>query len=442
MASKPGPARTAFRTRAGDTAPVPEGLDSQTLAWRLAVSVAIGLLVGIDRERRKGEGPGRDEAGVRTFAVVGGLGGVAGALGDEWAIAVAAVAALALAVAGYLRHTGEDPGITTEAALVLVALLGALAIREPAVAAGGGVVLAILLASRSALHRFVRNVLREDELHDLLLFAAAAVVVLPLLPREAIGPYDVVKPFTIWRLAVVVMGISGVGYVLLRMLGPGRGLPIAGLAGGFVSSTATIGSMGALAKATPALRRPALAGALLSTVATFIQMGLILGTTSGELVRRMAPSLAAGGLIALVVALAGAARALRDGGNPAKARRPFQLSSAVLFALTVTAVLLVAAALNDLLGERGAVLSAGLAGLADTHAAGASVAVLVGRGEISVGAGALAVAIAMTTNSASKAVVAFTQGGRSFGWRIGVGLVLVLVGLWGGVVAAELGWLE
>ena len=138
----------------------------------------------------------------------------------------------------------------------------------------------ILLASRTRLHRFVQRVLSEQELHDLLLLAAAALVVLPLAPDRAVGPLSVINPRTVWRLVVIFMAISGAGYIGLRLLGPGIGLALSGFASGFVSSSATIGAMGARARENPAVRPGAVAGAVLSTVATVIQMALLLAATS------------------------------------------------------------------------------------------------------------------------------------------------------------------
>ena len=180
----------------------------ESLPLRLAVSLGIGLLIGAERERRKGAGPGRGPAGIRTFALVALAGGLALAFGGELILAVTALGVAALAVVAYRKSPAADPGLTTEVALLTTLLLGALAVREPALAAGLAVAVAILLASRTAIHRFVRNILTEQELHDALLFAAAALVVLPLTPDRTVGPLDVFNPRTLWKLVVLVMAIS------------------------------------------------------------------------------------------------------------------------------------------------------------------------------------------------------------------------------------------
>ncbi|EGW22267.1 putative transmembrane protein [Methylobacter tundripaludum SV96] len=162
------------------------------------------------------------------------------------------LAVMALAIAGLslmafrLSHE-KDPGLTTEVALLLTLLLGGLAMREPALASGVAVLLALLLTARTVLHRFVSTILSEAELNDALILAAAALVLLPLAPDQYLGPFNALNPRTIWKIVILIMSISATGYISLRVMGPRIGLPITGLASGFVSSAATISSMGARA---------------------------------------------------------------------------------------------------------------------------------------------------------------------------------------------------
>ena len=179
------------------------------------------------------------------------------AAGGELLLASVTLGVVAFAGLSYWRARDSDPGLTTETALVLTTLLGGLAIREPAFAAGLGVVVAVLLAARSALHRFVLAVLTDEELRSLLIFAAATLVVLPLLPDHPIGPYGALNLHTIWIVVILVMAVSALGYIAVRLVGARFGLPLAGLAAGFISSVATIGSMGARARKDPELLKPA-----------------------------------------------------------------------------------------------------------------------------------------------------------------------------------------
>jgi uncharacterized membrane protein (DUF4010 family) len=412
------------------------GLSNLESATNLGVALAIGLLIGLERERRKGDGPERSAAGIRTFALTGLMGGLATAVGEPWAVPAALVVIGAVAAVSYVRSPRTDPGITTEVALVTTFLLGVLAYREPALAAAAGVATAALLTFRSSIHRFASKTLTEEELHDILLFAAAAVVVLPLLPDRTVGPFDVLNPFSVWRLVVVVMGMSGVGYVGLRLLGPRLGLPLAGLAGGFVSSAATIGSMGNTARREPALAGPAVAGAVLSTVATIAQMAIVLALADEHTLARVAAPLGAAGVAAVlygVVSISGI-RQQATGEQPTPARA-FQLRAAVVFATMVTGILFLAAALERWLGETGAVVSASVAGFADAHAAASSVATLAANGDISAHSAAFGVLAAITTNSLTKAVLATTSGRGAFMLRVWLGLALVLAAAWAAFAA-------
>jgi len=407
-------------------------LDEQGV--RLAVALGIGLLLGAERERRKGEGPARGAAGIRTFALVALAGGIAMAVGGGLVLAVA-LGFVALAVlAAYILGDRTDPGLTTEVAVVVAFLLGALAQQEPQLAAGIAVVVTILLAAREQLHRLVSRALTEQEVHDALLFAGAALVILPLAPNERIGPYGVFNPFAIWRLVVIVMAIGGAGYAAVRLLGARVGLPLSGLAAGFVSSSATIAAMGARARETPALRTPAVAAAVLSTVATVVQMVIIVGATDGRTLAQLWPAMAFAGVAAVGYGAVFALRALRDAAADAHqpGGRAFDLKTAVLFAATVTAVLFVSAVLGDWLGNRGVLLSAAVAGFADTHAAAIAVAGLAAGGRIEPADAVVPILAAFTTNSVTKMVLAAASGGRRFALEVWPGVIATAALAWAG----------
>ena len=404
-------------------------------AVRLAVALGVGLLIGLERERRKGTGPSRGAAGVRTFALAGVAGALSLGVGGEAVLAAAAFFLALLAALAYRRTAASDPGLTTEMALLTTLLLGALAMRQPALASGGGVAVAIVLASRQRLHRFIRGALTEQELHDLLLFAAAALIVLPLTPDRALGPYAVLNPRTLWRLVVLVLGIQGAGHIAVRALGARFGLPVAGFASGFVSSSATIATLGARARKHPALTRAAVSGAVLSTLATFVQMVLILWAASTAVLQAMAWPLAFGGLVAAaygaVFAVRGSHPVAGDRGKPGRA---FELRTALAFTATISIVLVVAAALDDALGERGVLAAAAAAGFADTHAAAISVASLANVGRLDAAGTVLPILAGLSTNTVTKIVLATTAGGSRFAWEVVPGLVAAVVAAWAGVL--------
>ena len=293
-----------------DPSPVAAGLFAAQ-QWHLFVALGIGLLVGLERERRKGAGPEREAAGVRTFALVGLLGGLAAELGGGVVLAVCGAFVAGAAIVAYATRRNEDPGLTTQVALMTTFLLGALTWRNPALAAGLAVVVTALLAARGPLHRFVRDSLSPRELHDGLVFAAAALVVLPLVPDHEVGPYGVLNPFVIWRLVVIVMAISAGGYVAMRLFGSRLGLAVAGFAGGFVSSTITVAAMGARARDAPLVLRTAVAGATLAGLASLIELGIVVEATYPAALRHVVVPLVLAGAAAAAYAAVFSVRALR-----------------------------------------------------------------------------------------------------------------------------------
>jgi uncharacterized membrane protein (DUF4010 family) len=400
-------------------------------AFRLASALAIGLLMGAERERRKGEGPQRSAAGIRTFALASLMGGVSVVLGGNLLLAVAVAVLAAFTVAAYLKTHEKDPGLTSEAALVLAVLLGGLAQTETVIASALAVVVTVLLAMRGPLHRFVADVVTERELTDALIFAAATLVVLPLMPDRFLGPFGAINPRTIWKIVILMMSISAAGYIAVRLVGPRVGLPIAGLASGFVSSTATIGAMGARALQEPALAKAAVAGAVLSTVATILQMTAVLAATSRSTLYQMRFPLIASGVAAVaygVFLILGSKH--QDAPPSAQTGRAFSLKSAVFFASLITAMLVLSAALNAWLGAAGVAVAAAAAGLADTHAAAVSVASLVSAGKLTAHGAVLPILAGMTTNTISKAVVAVSSGGRAYAVQIIPGLLIVIAAAW------------
>jgi uncharacterized membrane protein (DUF4010 family) len=407
-----------------------------TLVSQLLAALGGGLLVGIERERSKGSGPGRKPAGVRTFALAALIGAISAMIGTGVLI-LSALAIAALVLAGYLRSNGEDRGLTSEMALYLVFLLGALSAEQPQVAAALYVVVAIVLAFKQALHHFTRQVLTEAELGDLLLLAASVLIILPLLPDRTVDPFDVLNPRKLWLLVVLVMSINAAGYVALRLLGARRGLLLAGLLGGFVSSAATIGSMGQRARAAPDTRDSAVAAGLMSNVATVIQLVVILAALSVDLLREVAPALAVAGAATALVALLSFLRT--RGSRPrvdqeTTAERPFDLGHALLFAAIIAVALLLSAALRAWLGGGGVVLAAAVAGLADVHAAAVSLGQLNATSALPVGEAGIALAAAFATNSLVKCIAAFATGGMAYARPMIAGIAVInlalVCGLW------------
>ena len=378
------------------------------------VALAIGLVLGFERERsHKRTLP----AGSRSFALLSLLGAVAATFGP-WAVITGLAGVTALMALAYFRTSTEDPGTTTEIAAVVAFLLGALAYGRPGIAVALAVVVVGLLASKSRIHRFARDIVTEVEMEDAIKFFVVAFVVLPLLPNQPMGPYGVLNPAKVWLLVVLLTGIGWLGYVGVRALGAERGLMVTGLAGGFVSASATTASMGRLSR-TAGVRAP-LASALAASLATFVQLLIVIGYVDPAVLRRLWPPVLAAALVLFVVAGYVYRGARRDNhaapaadGTPEG--RPFALKPALLLAAVLVFALLVGRWGADVLGPRGAVLGAFGAGLADAHAGSVAAASLAAKGDISVSTALLAIAAALGSNLLVKCALAFSSGGRSFG---------------------------
>ena len=429
-------------------------------AWQAAaIALAIGLLIGSERERSTpAEGM---PAGLRTFALAG-LAGAGAALIHPLVLAGLVAAAAVIMGAAHLRPDAPPSGATTEVALVLTVVLGGLTVSYPALAAGAGVATAILLLAKDRMHAFVRDKISELEVGDALKFFVAAFIVLPLMPHASLGPYGVVDPRRIWTFVVAVTALGWLGYVAVRLLGPKRGLPVAGLAGGFISGAATTGAMARTSR-DPKLFRPAMAAALLASVATLVQLVLVTAVADTRVAGLLIPAAALGSAVLVgeagwlilrdgraaapvspatvpepvpvAVAASGATVVAIDFGAPSTVestveedeeedepvrrepraivgRRPFALIPALILAGILTVFVVIAAAAEHLLGAAGAVLAIAAAGLADAHAGALTAAGLAAGGTLTPETAVLAAMAAVGVNTVVKLVLAHVAGGR------------------------------
>lgn len=394
----------------------------------LGIALGIGLLIGLDRERAKGTGPQRAAAGVRTFMQIGLVGAVSHLVGEIALLVAGAFVALAI-LASYRRSRSHDPGLTTEVAMLVTFLLGVLAMSDTPLAAGLGVVVALVLAGKSRLHRFARQALTAQEMHDVLLLAAAAFVVLPLLPDRTIDPWDAINPRKLWLLVVAVMAVSTAGYVALHAFGSRLGLAFAGLAGGFVSSTATIAAMANRSREAPLSSAAFASAAMVSNVGTIIQLTIVLAMLSPELLRLAAQPLMAAGAVTVMASLAANARvkAAPGDGHQLAGKRPFEPRHVLGFVAVLGSIVLLAALARHWLGAASLPWVLAASGLADVHAAAASAAQLVASRQLDSGPALIGVTAALASNSLVKCVVATVQGGSSFAMRLIPGIVLMVV---------------
>ena len=397
---------------------------------RVAIALILGLVIGAEREQRLSESSGSKSAGIRTFTIVALLGAAGALLEQPWATAMLGAGVVAAALVAYALGDRTDPGLTSEVALVLTFTLGALATSRPSIALGIGITTALLLAFRTRIHNVVNEVLSPSELRDALIVAGAALVALPVLPDRAIDPWGVINPFVLWRLVVLILVVHLGAYVARRALGARWGMAIAGLASGFVSSSATIAAMGAQAKKDPTLTAGALSAATASSVATFIQMWLLVTAASPRLAKHLAVPLGAGAVVALAIAGYFAWRASAAPTQDKRPARAVDLRGAALFAALVTLVSLVSALSRHVAGEGGVIVAAAVAALADAHASAASVASVESTGSIPEGLAIVGVLACLSTNTLTKIVLAFSSGVRSYGLRVAGASAAVLAASW------------
>ena len=386
--------------------------------WNFATALLIGVLLGIERERHRREHDEQTIGGLRTFilfALIGALGGwLTLALDSPWILAAALVASLAPVLAGYVMSARTQPdalGLTTELAAVAACLLGAmttLGYRELAV--GLGVTVAAVLAYKQPLHGLVQRLDREDVYAGLRLLIATFIV-LPLLTDEPIDPWGALRPRSLWMLVLLISSLSLVGYVATRLLGAHRGIPLTGLSGGLVSSTAVT-----LAFARQS-RDPAYAGAgaalasgiLLAWAVMFVRVVVeVLVVNPSLLGRVLVP------FLAMAVTATAAAWYLRRNASTGQRTagvpltNPFSLRAAAKFAAFFAAVLLLVKVVQAYAPGGGLYFVAVLAGTTDVDAITLSMAQFARSGNEQLAA--QAITLATLSNTLVKIAMASVLG--------------------------------
>jgi len=398
-------------------------------AAAILVALGAGLLIGVERERHMEDDKIAAAAGIRTFAITALLGVLAALSDSNVVLGAVALGVVALTALSYRRSREDDPGLTSEVALLATFLTGVLAAFKPVLAAASGVLIVVLLVLRAPLHAFARAKLSDQELRDAVFLAAAAILVLPVLPDHAIDPWQVVNPRLVWKLTVLIMLVDAVGYVAQRLVGTRAGLPISGLLGGFVSSTAVVATMGKRAQGDPKVLPAAVAGAALSNVATVVQLAMVLAVSDAVLLGQlrwvlviMGVAMAAYGALMILAAKDKAA-------PPPPTGRAFRLRTALLFAGAFVLVMLLVAWLQRSFGPTWALAGVVIGGFADAHSTAASVGSLAAQEQMPRELAAIAIGLVVTTNTLSKLGFA-RAGGAAYFWRLAPGLVLLIAAYW------------
>jgi uncharacterized membrane protein (DUF4010 family) len=378
----------------------------------LALALGVGLLVGLQRERA-----GSAIAGIRTFPLITLAGAVAATLPEPisvWAVAVGLLAVAGLCFIGNWNRNSADksPGVTTEAAMLVMFLVGALVVfgpRSAAVAVGAATT--VLLHAKPVLQQFTKR-LGDGDLRAIMQFAVITLIILPVAPDQAYGPFGVLNPHRIWLMVVLIVGISLAAYVAHRLLGDRYGTILSGALGGLISSTATTASFARLSRNAPASVPLACLAIVIASTILCVRLLIVLYIAAPQ----HWPTFAApvGVLIAVGVVCVFVAR-LRARGEAAPLppqENPTQLKSALVFAALFAAVLFASAAAQHYFGDGGTYFVAFLSGLPDMDAIALSTGGLLASGGLDPLTGARAILVAFIANTLVKTAIAATLGGR------------------------------
>lgn len=413
-----------------------------TLAQNFLIALLIGALVGIEREKHKNNNHPGSFAGVRTYILFAQLGAVSAWLSvhlqTPW-LFIAALSAVSVTVlcAYYLENKAKAAalGLTSELSAITVCLLGGAVIFGFAeIAVSLAIFTSAILAFREPLHGLISKI-GADDLYAGLKLLIASFIVLPLLPNEAIDPWQALNPYKLWLLVILISALSLVGYIAVRSLGSVKGTMITALTGGLVSSTAmtlSFARSSQIENDSGAANRLA-AGILVSWLVMFGRVILIVTAISVPLMRQLLWPLVGLALVTAVLAMAFflASHRLQSASvaTAVPVKNPFSLWSAIQFALLFALVLLLVKLAEHYAPGQGLYWLAAVAGLTDVDAISLSLADYASRGE-SVQLAATAIGIAILSNSLVKTVMVWVAGARNLALRISLAmLVLGLAGL-------------
>jgi uncharacterized membrane protein (DUF4010 family) len=399
---------------------------------QLGVALALGLLVGMQRERTD-----RTVAGVRTFPLITMFGTICARLSTEyggWIVAAGLVSLAALIVTANVAKlkAGEvDPGVTTEVAIVLLYAVGALTVLDLSATVIIGALVALLLHHKAGMHRIV-GAIGERDIRAIMQFVLISMVILPVLPNRTFGPYDVLNPFKIWLMVVLIVGISLSGYVAFKLMGGRAGALIGGVLGGVVSSTATTASYARLSRAGREETPLFAAVIVVASTVVYARVLILIAAVAAPAFSGLALPLAI--MLGVMLVLAAAVYFLtRDRSmKPPEPENPAELKPALFFGLLYAAVLVVVRVAREYFGSTGLYAVAVVSGLTDMDAITLSTSQLVAGGQLEAGIGWRAILVASLSNMVFKTAMVAVLGTRSlFAW---VGALFVVALAAGGAI--------
>lgn len=413
-------------------------LSQLQLFYRFGVAVILGFFMGLQREyayRKRREEEGELMAGARTFPIIALLGAAsalgATELGSAWPFAMTVIAVGVLLAVGHFWQARErEMGLTTEMAALVAFFTGALCFwGDLRLAAALGVGTAVLLSLKVQTHRFARRIDRED-VFATLKFAVITVIVLPLLPQEGYGPapFDVLVPYNVWLMVVLISGISFLGYVLIQVVGPRRGVGLTGILGGLASSTAVTLSVAERSRDTKGLDRPFALAVLLAWSIMYARVLVEVGIVHPPLLTVVWAPVVGVSVASLAYCgyLYGVDPAEKQ-EEPQTVRNPFRLTPAITFGVLYAVILVLTNWAQTYSGDAGVYLSSLVAGLADVDAITLSMAQLNQKGEVDPQTATRAIVIAAAANTVLKGGIVAATGTRGLRRAVVPGLILIVL---------------
>ncbi len=403
----------------------------------LGIALLLGSLIGLERERDRHKADTHEFGGIRTLSLISVLGYlVFNLFADSVLFPVVTAGFLLLLIASYIMsaYLDKKTGATTELAGFFTYFIGVLmGMGDTLIATVITLVVVLLLYFKEALHAFAHRVAKE-ELYDAIKFIAIVFVVLPLLPDQTYGPLNVLNPYEIWLMIVLVSTISFASYVAIKVVGPKRGIGVGGFLGGLISSTAVSLSFSGLSKKTPSIVNPFVFGVLVASSAMFFRVIVTVSVIHSSLLSLIALPLALMGITGLACAgyywFQRDKNAVKFSSRDLDLKSPFQLWPAVKFGLIFASLIFISKFAADYFGNEGVYVTAFFSGIFDVDAITISMTNLHRAGEISAISAATAIVIATLTNTLSKGFIVLFFGARAVGWRVMLALVLMLtVGL-------------
>jgi uncharacterized membrane protein (DUF4010 family) len=396
----------------------------------IAAALGCGLLIGLERERSKQRENQRSFAGLRSFAICSIFGAVCFLFGPYFGIVGALI--IGAVVAYSIKNQTDDPGVTTEIAFILTYFIGGMCLWNIPFAAGLSVILTILLMTKHSMHGIAGKWITESEFRDGIFLLALLLIALPLTPNKPLWG-SVLNPYVILKLLTLILTVQALAHIAKRLLSTKNALLLSSLASGFVSSTATVASLGLEVRNGRADAKANAGAALMSCVATLLQlMIIVIGVSISWFKVIVLPS-----LLAITVLVIFALWLMRKTqpieANKSTDSRMFSLKEAAIIAGSLTLIQAGVYGLNLLLGDAGLIAGTLLASLFEIHGA---LATIVIQGEPSNAVLSLAFLLGLAAHAVAKSINALISGGGRYALvfapiQILHMLIFIVIFIWG-----------